>query len=82
MASPITLRLDPELRRRVERIARRKRTTTSSVLREAVTTWVAREESAGSIYDSIKDLIGGVHGGDPGRSTRKLSEVLKARRTK
>jgi len=80
MPSPITLRLDPDIRRRVTRIAKRKRTTTSSVLREAITTWVAREESAGSLYDSIKDLIGNSHGGDPRRSTRRLSEVLKARR--
>jgi len=74
------LRLDPEMRRRVTRIARRRKTTTSTVLREAISTWVAREEGAGSVYDSIKDLIGVVNGGDPGRSTRRLSEVLKARR--
>jgi hypothetical protein len=85
MASPVTLRLDPELRRRIDRIARRKRTTTSSVLREAVTTWVAREESALTPYESIKDLIGSVHGGDPMRSTdmgRKFTQLLKARRNK
>jgi predicted DNA-binding protein len=83
MASPITLRLDPELRRRVTRIARRKRTTTSTVLREAITTWVEREESAGSLYDSIKDLVGVVHGGDPSLSTdmgKKFTELLRARR--
>ena len=82
MASPITLRLDPELRRRVDRIARRKRTTTSSVLREAISTWLQREDSSESLYDRVADLIGSVRGGDPGRSTRKLSEVLKARRRK
>ncbi len=80
MASPITLRLDPVLRQRVARIARRRRLTTSDVLREAVTTFVAREESSETVYDSIKDLIGSVHGGDPKRSTRRLSDVLKARR--
>jgi predicted DNA-binding protein len=80
MASPITLRLDAETRRRVARIAKRKKTTTSTVLREAISSWVEREESAGSAYEQIKDLIGSVHGGDPGRSTRRLSEVLKARR--
>ena len=82
MASPITLRLDPELRRRVTRIAKRKRTTTSNVLREAIKTWVQREDSSETLYDQVADLIGSVHGGDPGRSTRKLSEVLKARRRK
>ena len=81
MASPITLRLDPDIRRRVTRIARRRKTTTSTVLREAITTFVAREESAGSVYDLIKDLIGNSHGGDPGRSTRRLSDILKNRRS-
>lgn len=83
MASPITLRLDPEIRRRVTRIAKRKRTTTSNVLREAITTWVAREDSAVTAYESIKDLIGSVKGGDPRLSEdtgRKFTELLKARR--
>jgi predicted DNA-binding protein len=83
VASPITLRLDPDLRQRVTRIARRKRTTTSNVLREAITTWVQREESAGSVYESIKDLIGIVHGGDPNLSTdmgKKFTQLLRARR--
>lgn len=52
------------------------------MLREAITAWVDREEEAGSVYDSIKDLIGNVRGGDPGRSTRKLSQVLEKRRAK
>ena len=51
-------------------------------MREAIKTWVEREESGGSFYDSIKDLVGCVDGGDPGRSTRRLSDVLKARREK
>jgi len=83
VASPITLRLDPEIRRKVAQIARRKGTTTSKVLREAITTWVDREESALSAYEQIKDLIGSVHGGDPHRSTdmgKKFTQLLKARR--
>jgi predicted DNA-binding protein len=83
VASPITLRLDPDLRQRVTRIARRKRTTTSNVLREAITTWVQREESAGSVYESIKDLVGIVHGGDPNLSTdmgKKFTQLLRGRR--
>ena len=82
MASPITLRLDPDLRRRVERIAKRKRCSTSVALREAISAWVENEDSTGSVYDQIKDLIGCVSGGDPGRSTRRLSDVLKARNRK
>jgi Arc/MetJ-type ribon-helix-helix transcriptional regulator len=82
MASPITLRLDPELRRRVDRIARQRRTTASNVIREAITTLVERERRAVTPYESIKDLIGSVRGGDPKRSTRRLSDILKARRRK
>ena len=83
MASPITLRLDEETRRRVARIAKRKRTTTSSILREAVKTWVEQEESALTPYERTKHLIGIVHGGDPGRSERGgrwITQMLKARR--
>ena len=83
MASPVTLRLDPEMRRRVARIARQRRTSTSHVLREAITTWLDREESGQSAYERIKDLIGVAHGGDPTLSTntgRRFTEMLKARR--
>jgi predicted DNA-binding protein len=82
MASPITLRLDPEIRRRVARIARQRRTTTSKVLREAITSWVAREDAGETVYDRVADLIGAVHGGDPKLSEntgRKFTELLKAR---
>jgi metal-responsive CopG/Arc/MetJ family transcriptional regulator len=82
MASPVTLRLDQNLRQRVERIAKRKKCTSSAAMREAIETWVQREESGGSFYDSIKYLVGVVSGGDPGRSTRRMSEELKTRRGK
>ena len=84
MASPLTLRLDKETRRRVERIAKRRQMTTSAVLREAIGTWVSREESNVTAYDQIKDLIGSVHGGDPKLSEntgRRVAEMLKARRS-
>jgi Arc/MetJ-type ribon-helix-helix transcriptional regulator len=83
VASPITLRLDEATRRRIVRIARQRRTSTSHVLREAIRTWVDREESGISAYESIKDLIGIAHGGEPTLSTntgRRLTEMLKARR--
>ena len=83
MASPITLRLDDATRRRIVRIARQRRTSTSHVLREAIRTWVDREESGMSAYESIKDLIGIASGGDPRRSEdggRKVAEMLQARR--
>lgn len=71
------------MKRRVANIARRKHTTTSEILREAIAAWVDKEESSVSAYERLKDLIGTVHGGDPHRSEdigRKVSEMLIARR--
>lgn len=83
MASPLTLRLDRKTRQRVERIARRKGTTTSHVLRDAIESWVTREDSAGSAYDRMEHLIGVVEGGDTALSAntgKRFAERLRARR--
>ena len=84
MASPLTLRLDKKTRDRIASIARRKRVSSSEVIREAIASWVARHEGTDTPpYESIEDLVGIVHGGDPGRSTqtgRRFGELLKARR--
>jgi Arc/MetJ-type ribon-helix-helix transcriptional regulator len=85
METMMSLRMSPELRRSVERIAKRRKCSASVVVRDAVQTLVAREENPGSFYDSIKDLIGVVHGGDPKLSEntgRKFTEMLKARAAK
>jgi hypothetical protein len=71
------------MRRQVARLARKKKTTPSRVIREAIATLIEREESPESVYDAIKDLIGNVRGGDPTLSTdtgRKFTELLRARR--
>jgi len=83
MPSPITLRLNPKTRQRVERIARRKGTTTSDVLRDAIENWIEREDSAGSAYDRMKHLLGVVEGGDSALSVKtgkRFAERLRARR--
>jgi hypothetical protein len=85
MQSMMSLRMSPELRRSVERIAKRRKCAASVVMREAVETLVAREESGTSLYDSIKDLIGVVDSGDPTLSEntgRKFTAMLKARAAK
>ena len=82
MASPLTLRLDKQTRSKVERIAKRKRVTTSQAVREAITSWIAREEEEVYPYELIKDLIGTVHGGDPHRSKnggRRVAQMLSER---
>lgn len=83
MASPVTLRLDEETRRRIARIARQRRVSASHLIREAIEALVSGHESAASPYDAMVDLIGVVNGGDPKRSTntgRQLTELLKRRR--
>jgi hypothetical protein len=72
--------LDYQLKGRVANLARLKKKSTSEVLREAVASWVEEQEHKQTAYDLISDLIGTGQGGDPLRSTRKVSEVLKARR--
>jgi hypothetical protein len=81
--SPVTLRLKRETRLKVARIARRRRVSSSQVLREAIEALVERTEATVSPYESMMDLIGVVDGGDPTRSTdmgRKFGKLLKARR--
>jgi predicted transcriptional regulator len=68
MASPDTIRLDPKTRQRIARLARRKRLSTSEVVRQAIAAWADREEPFASPYEAMKDLIGVVHGGNPKRS--------------
>ena len=83
MADPMTLRLDDETRQRIARIARRKRVSASDVVRQAIEAWVQRQEPIGSPYEVVADLIGVVHGGNPGRSSgtgRRFTELLKGRR--
>jgi Arc/MetJ-type ribon-helix-helix transcriptional regulator len=85
MDSPVTLRLDKETRERIAQIARQKRVSASEVIREAIEAWVEHQERTATPYNSVIDLIGVVHGGNPGRSTqagRRLKELLKSRRNR
>lgn len=83
MASPLTLRLDQKTRKRIARLARRKRLTTSEVVREAIAAWADRQEPVTSPYEAVKDLIGVVRGGNPKRSEqagRRFKALLKRRK--
>lgn len=85
MASPLTIRFDPSVRRQITQVAKRKRCTPSALVREAVTDLLERENSTVSFYDQIKDLVGCVSGGDPKLSEnmgRKFTALLKARQAK
>ena len=82
MASPLTLRVDDKTRQRIARIAKRKKLSTSEVVRQAIEAWADREEPVTRPFELIKDLVGIVHGGDPHRSEdagRKFTKALKER---
>ena len=85
MASPVTLRLDQEIRQRIAHIARRRRVTSSRIIREAIEAYVGGREAEISPYEAVADLIGVVHGGNKARSTgtgRQFAALLKRRRAR
>lgn len=85
MASPLTLRLDPKTRQRIQRLARRQRLSTSEVVRRAIAAWADSQEPVAAPYEAIADLIGVVRGGNPKRSAqtgRRFAALLRARRSR
>lgn len=85
MDSAMALRLDDQTRRRIARLAARRGTTRSALVREAIAALVEKEERQAEVrpYDLVKDLLGSVRGGDPDRSTdvgKKVRRMLTARR--
>lgn len=86
---PISVRLEQKEDQALRRIARRRKTTVSGLIRDAVSELVEQEENQkpDRPYHRIAHLIGSVHGLDPGLSQRtgeRLSQILreKARRRK
>jgi Arc/MetJ-type ribon-helix-helix transcriptional regulator len=83
MDAPVTLRLDRETRRKIARIAERRRISKSEVVRQALRSWPEFRDNDKSPYELIADLVGSVNGGDPKRSensARKVKEILKQKR--
>jgi len=83
VSNPLTLRLDERTRRRIERLARGKRVSTSDVIRDAIERWIEREAPASAPYQDVADLLGVVRGKNPKRSTRTgraFTKLLKRRR--
>lgn len=68
----MTVRIDRELRNRLAATARRRASTPSDLVRDALETWLGAHETRGGAtpYEALADLIGSVRGGDPKRSTR------------
>jgi len=85
MASPLALRIDEKTRRQIARIARRKRLSTSEVIRQAIDAWTAREEPVAAPLELIADLLGVVRGGNPKRSEqggKRFAQLLRRRRSR
>lgn len=60
----VTLKLDEALYAKVDAVARRRKTTRSAVIRDAVAAWVEPRNgrTVGSALDLAKDLVGCVSG--------------------
>jgi predicted DNA-binding protein len=87
MSDAMALRLDDHTRRRIARLAARRGTTTSALVREAIGLFIDEEDRQAAVrpHDLVKDLVGAVHGRDPDRSTDaglKVRRLLKARRAR
>jgi Arc/MetJ-type ribon-helix-helix transcriptional regulator len=83
MGEAMAVRLDAETRQRLLQAAKRRRTTASEVVREAVEAWLERDTKQALPAGLLVDLIGCVHGGDPGRSAgggARVAQELSARR--
>jgi hypothetical protein len=83
MTSHLNLRLDEKTRKRIALIARRNKISSSEVVRRAIEALADSHEPVSSPYETISDLIGVVHGGNPKGSVqtgRRFGRLLKRRR--
>jgi predicted transcriptional regulator len=81
---PFSVRFDPETEALIERLARTRGQTRSSVVREAVARYAAEEDDQTTLYDRIKPYIGTIRSGrsDLSQHTgRKVAELLRKRHT-
>jgi len=80
METAMTIRLDRETRRKIARIAERRRISQSDVIRLALNSLPDFHETEKTAYELMKPFIGTVNGGDPKRSEnggQKFKAYLK-----
>ena len=83
LSMTLTVRLDPEIERRLEAVCKRRRTTKSAVVSSLVREFVAREPQASSYEVAEKlGLIGSVASGPPDISANAKRYVQRAIRAK
>lgn len=80
MPRQISLRLPDDLARRLDRLAAKRRTERSLVVREAIRAYLVGEAASetGRLFDRVGDLAGSVRGGPPDLGL-KHREYLKER---
>ena len=76
----LSVRLDEETRKVLERLVRRRRLSRSEVVRQGIHMLAEREPDAfeGNPYDSVRHLIGAVRGGPRELSERTGDRFRKA----
>lgn len=85
---PLTVRVDLKTERLLQRLARKRGRTKSEVIRDAIGVLakeVEAQEATEHPYDTVRDLIGSVQGGQPDLSMRtgeKFRRALADRRRK
>lgn len=82
----LTVRVDVKTERLIQRLARKRGRSKSEVIRDAIGV-LAREiqeqEETERPFETIRDLIGSIHGGPPGLSVRtgeQFRRMVQARR--
>jgi Arc/MetJ-type ribon-helix-helix transcriptional regulator len=83
MLTTFAVRLDPQTRSRLARVARRNRQTVSEAIRQAITLLIQTDDSRSrqlGPYVALADLLGVVRGGDRERSTRRTPRLPRGRK--
>ncbi len=84
---PMTVRLDPDVSARLDRVAARRGTTRSELVREALAHLIEADESraGSSFYDDVAHVIGSIDTGGKALSEKagqKFRELLQERRAR
>ena len=83
---PLTVRIDVKTERLIQRLARKQGRSKSEVIRDAIgvlARQVQGQEEAERPFDTIRDLIGSIHGGPPNLSVRtgeQFRRMVQAKR--
>jgi Arc/MetJ-type ribon-helix-helix transcriptional regulator len=83
METLVTLRLDAKTKRRIARVAQRRKISKSEVIRQALEAWPEFHDSDQSPYEAMTKFIGVLNGGNPKRSENggaKFTKFLKEKR--